>query len=248
MNPRHRRRVASRGLLWAAAATLLLTAGCTVTRLHTAAALARASEPLQAAPAQPAFKLLVVGDSTAVGTGAGTPQRSLVGLVAQAHPDWAIVNRGRDGAKFADIAGQLEGAGRHDLVLILGGGNDVIRLTPRDTLEAQIALALQRASAIAPRVIVMPAGNVGNAPFFFAPWSWWMTSRSRTLHALVRDAAQAQGATYVNLYKERADDPFAQRPQQLHAADGLHPSDAGYAQWLQELNAQGLRPLGLLPP
>jgi lysophospholipase L1-like esterase len=248
MNPRRRRSRAARGLMWAAAAALLLTTGCTVQRLHTAAALARASEPLQISPERPTLRLLVVGDSTAVGTGASTPQRSLVGLIARAHPDWAIVNRGRDGAKFAEIAEQLEGAGRHDLVLVLGGGNDVIRLTPRDTLEREVTRALQRASAAAPRVIVMPAGNVGNAPFFFPPWSWWMTSRSRLLHGVVREAAQTQGATYVNLYKDRADDPFAQRPHQLHAADGLHPSDAGYAQWLQELNAQGLRPVGLLPP
>jgi lysophospholipase L1-like esterase len=248
MNQRRRRSPAARGLLWVGAAALLLTAGCTAQRLHTSAALARASEPFQAAPAQPALRLLVVGDSTAVGTGASTPERSLVGLIARAHPDWTIVNRGRDGAKFADIADQLQGVGRHDVVLVLGGGNDVIRLTPRDSLEREVMLALQRAGAAAPRVIVMPAGNVGNAPFFFAPWSWWMTTRSRMLHAVVRDAAQAQGAAYVNLYKDRADDPFAQRPHALHAADGLHPSDAGYAQWLQELNAQGLRPVGLLPP
>jgi lysophospholipase L1-like esterase len=248
MGSRRRHSLAARSLLWAGAAALLLTAGCTAQRLHTAAALARASEPLQAAPERPALKLLVVGDSTAVGTGASTPERSLVGLIARAHPDWAIVNRGRDGARFADIAEQLQGAAHHDLVLVLGGGNDVIRLTARETLERDIALTLQRASLIAPRVIVMPAGNVGNAPFFFAPWSWWMTSRSRLLHGMVRDAAQAQGAAYVNLFKERADDPFAQRPHALHAADGLHPSDAGYAQWLQELNTQGLRPVGLLPP
>jgi lysophospholipase L1-like esterase len=248
MNSRRPRGLAARGLLWASAAVLLLTAGCTAQRLHNAAALARESEPLQATPERPALRLLVVGDSTAVGTGASAAQNSLVGLIARAHPDWAIVNRGRDGAKFADIAEQLQSAGRHDLVLVLGGGNDVIRLTPRETLEREVALVLQRAGAAAPRVIVMPAGNVGNAPFFFAPWSWWMTQRARMLHAVVRDAAQAQGATYVNVYKDRADDPFAQRPHQLHAADGLHPSDDGYAQWLQELNAQGLRPVGLLPP
>jgi lysophospholipase L1-like esterase len=248
MNQRRRRSRAARGLLWVGAAALLLSAGCTAQRLHTSVALARASEPFQAAPAQPALRLLVVGDSTAVGTGASRPERSLAGLIARAHPDWAIVNRGRDGAKFADIAEQLQGVGRHDVVLVLGGGNDVIRLTPRDSLEREVLLTLQRAGAAAPRVIVMPAGNVGNAPFFFAPWSWWMTTRSRMLHAIVRDAAQTQGAAYVNLYKDRADDPFAQRPHALHAADGLHPSDAGYAQWLQELNAQGLRPVGLLPP
>ena len=45
------------------------------------------------------------------------------------------------------------------------------------------------------------------------------------------------GAVYVNLFKERAEDPFVQEPG-LHARDGLHPSDLGYAVWLQELMAQ----------
>lgn len=248
MTSQRRRGGVVRGAWWAAAALLLLTAGCTVTRLQTAAQLARASEPLQASPPQPALRMLVVGDSTAVGTGASTPQRSVAGLIASAHPDWAITNRGRDGAKFADIAEQLADAGRHDVVLILGGGNDVIRLTPRDVLEREVALTLRRAALVAPRVIVMPAGNVGNAPFFFAPWSWWMTQRARTLHSIVRDTAPMHGAIYVNLFKEREHDPFAQRPQALHAADGLHPSDAGYALWWRELDAQGLRVAGLLPP
>jgi lysophospholipase L1-like esterase len=246
--PRPRRRPAARLLLIAAGAALLLTAGCTASRLRTAAELARASEPVQATPPAPALRVLVVGDSTAVGTGATRPAASVVGRMAAAHPDWAITNRGRDGAKFADIAAQLAGAGAHDLVLIFGGGNDVIRLTPRASLEQQVALATSRAKAIAPRVIVMPAGNVGNAPFFLPPLSWWMSRRAQAMHEVVREAAQAHGAVYVNLYKERAQDPFAQQPHRLHAADGLHPSDEGYALWWRELSAQGLVGAGLVPP
>jgi hypothetical protein len=64
-----------------------------------------------------------------------------------------------------------------------------------------------------------------------------MTSRSRQLHAAVAQASARNGATYVNLFRERAQDPFVQQPQ-LNAADGLHPSDAGYRQWWSELETQ----------
>ena len=84
----------------------------------------------------------------------------------------------------------------------------------------------------------MPCGNVGNAPFFFPPLSWWMTERSKMLHRLVRQAASDHGALYVSLYQDKADDPFAQRPDTLNASDGLHPSDAGYQLWYDELNTQ----------
>ena len=222
------------------AAAVLVTAGCAVWRLDESRKLARDSEPFSNAPPDANARLLVVGDSTAVGTGARTPQGSLAGQLAKALPRLSITNAGTDGARFADVAEQLAsvGAVRFDVVLIQAGGNDVIRLTSRTRLATDVDLAVSRASALAPLVIVMPAGNVGNAPFFFAPWSWWMTARAETLHDIVRETAQRRGAAYVNLYKPKRDDPFAQQPERLHAADGLHPSGEGYAEWLTELLAQ----------
>ncbi len=139
-----------------------------------------------------------------MGTGASSPQRSLAGLIGQTHPRLLIENRARGGAKFADVVRQLGADERFDIVLVQAGGNDVI---------------------------LMPAGNVGNAAFFFAPVSWRMTQRSRAMRGFVRDAAARTGATYVNMFHERADDPFA-RDKRLNASDG------GYEVWLHELMAQ----------
>ncbi|MES2959664.1 MAG: GDSL-type esterase/lipase family protein [Pseudomonadota bacterium] len=183
------------------------------------------------------MRLLIVGDSTAVGTGAASAKTSLAGLLALRYPRLLIDNRARDGARFADVATQLAGAERFDMVLVQAGGNDVIRLRGLEDLRADIdrvtALARQRADL----VVLMPAGNVGNAPFFVAPVSWLMTWRSRELHSFVRDAAARHSALYVNLFRERADDPFVNRPG-LHARDGLHPSDSGYRLWFSELSIQ----------
>jgi len=216
---------------------LLTVSGCTVWRIGQAGDLARRSEPLQHSPASPALRLLIVGDSTAVGTGASSPQTSLAGLLAREYPRLRIDNRARDGAKFDDVANQLGGADRYDLVLIQAGGNDVIRMRNMDTVGADIDRVLTLAKARADRVILMPAGNVGNAPFFYPPVSWFMSSRARTLHGLVREATQRHGAVYVNLYKDKASDPFVQQPG-LNAVDGLHPSDAGYRVWFTELMSQ----------
>lgn len=213
--------------------------GCATTRLGEAKKLADRSEPLQQQPAEPRLTLLVVGDSTAVGTGASAPQASLAGLMAASHPQLAIENRSADGARFEDLPAQLAAAieHRYDLVLVQAGGNDVIRLTSEDALRRAVDETLTRAKALAPQVIVMPAGNVGNAPFFHAPVSWLMTRRARTLHAAVREAASAHGAVFVNLFFEKADDPFVKNPA-LHASDGLHPSDAGYRSWWGSLRQQ----------
>jgi lysophospholipase L1-like esterase len=223
-----------------AALVVLTTSGCAAWRIKQSAELARQSEPFQVSPPNPGASLLVVGDSTAVGTGASSPASSLAGLIAREHPRLKIVNRAADGAKYEDIARQLEGAAgeRFDAILVLGGGNDVIRLTPYAPLEENIARVGTLARTQAKLVVFMPSGNVGSAPFFFPPWSWLMTQRSRALHGFVRQVAADNGALYVNLFKEKQDDPFAQRPDELNAKDGLHPSDAGYRLWLAELNSQ----------
>lgn len=226
-------------LLLGLAATALLSAGCAVSRLQASAELIRGSEPLQARPTQSRYRLLILGDSTAVGTGASSGRSSIAGLIAAEHPDWTIVNRGIDGAKFADLPGQLPPASEHyDTVLIICGGNDVIRLTSEDVLRRSVREIAERSRSLAPRVILMPPGNVGSAPFFYAPLSWWMSSRARMLHRAVREAADATGAVYVNLYREPEGDPFVRDAQRMNAADGLHPSDAGYVLWHGTLKEQ----------
>ncbi|MDO9436743.1 GDSL-type esterase/lipase family protein [Hydrogenophaga sp.] len=227
-------------LLVAVAAVVLTTTGCAAWRIGKSSELAKQSEPLQRTPADAALRLLIVGDSTGVGTGASTPQNSLAGLLAQAYPRLQIDNRARDGATFADVVAQLEALGnaRYDMVLVQAGGNDVIRLRKMDDVRRNVDRVAALARERSDRVLLMPAGNVGNAPFFFAPVSWFMTSRARDLHAAVREAATRHGAVYVNLFKDKANDPFAQRPKELNAADGLHPSDAGYRVWFDELMSQ----------
>ena len=220
-------------------ALITLLAGCTLVQINEAHRLASESAPFSISPPNTNARLLIAGDSTAVGTGASSPQTSLAGLVSTTMPRLAITNAGVNGARFADVVIQLKAhSERFDAVLIQAGGNDVIRLTAAAALRRDIQAALANATKIAPIVMLMPAGNVGNAPFFFAPWSWWMTARARTLHKIIREEAARTGAIYINLFKSRALDPFAQHPERFHAADGLHPSDAGYRLWLDELLAQ----------
>lgn len=229
------------GSALAVAAALLLSA-CAASRIDASRRLARDSVPFSVAPPQATARLLIVGDSTGVGTGASRPGRSLAGQLARALPSLAIDNAAADGARFADVLAQLDAPlarkERYDAVLVMAGGNDVIRFTGRTRMREDVDGVVSRARELAPLVIVMPAGNVGNAPFFLPPLSWVMSARAKSMHEIVREAAGRHGAAYVNLYKPRAEDPFALDPDRLNAADGLHPSDEGYRVWLDQLLAQ----------
>lgn len=225
--------------LAAAGAVVGLALATTAWRFAEARDLARASEPFRSDGSGAGVRVLVIGDSTGVGTGASSPAESVAGRIAARHPGVAIDNRSRDGARFADLVAQLDAArGPYAMVLVQAGGNDVIRLTGEEQLRHDVDAVLTRAGARAPVVVVMPAGNVGIAPFFWPPVSWWMSARARTMHEVVRDAASRHGAIYVGLYREREDDPFARDPTRMYAADGLHPSGDGYANWTDELERQ----------
>jgi lysophospholipase L1-like esterase len=224
-------------LLWGALALVLWAGGRTAWRVQQSIGLARQSEPLEHAPEHATVRLLIVGDSTAVGTGASGPEASVAGLLAQAFPHLQIDNRARDGATFAQVPDQLGGDQRFDMVLVMAGGNDVVRLRDLDALREDVHRVVRLALERGDRVVLMPAGNVGNAPFFFPPVSWLMTWRSRRLHTIVNAVAAPPGVVVVNLFRERADDPFVRQPR-LNARDGLHPADAGYRVWFDELMAQ----------
>ena len=95
----------ARTALWLLAGTaLLLASGCTAWRIRQSVELARASEPWQQSPDAATLRLLIVGDSTGVGTGATAPERRPDRLIGQAHPAAADREPCReDGAKFADV-------------------------------------------------------------------------------------------------------------------------------------------------
>lgn len=231
----------SRLLAWIAlAGAVATTTGCMAHRLSVARELAANAERFSAAPEHPERRILVVGDSTGLGTGADAAADSVPGRIGAAHPRWLIDNLAENGAKYDDAATQLEGTQkRYDLVLVIAGGNDVMRLTSASRLRQDITRTVRLAQAHAPTVVLMPMGNVGHAPFFFPPISWLMSSRSKELHAMVQQIASESGARYIRLLQPPENDPFALQPKKMHAADGLHPSSQGYAQWFEQLLAQG---------
>lgn len=193
--------------------------------------LADGAKPFERRTLPHAPTVLVVGDSTGVGTGATTPSDSIAGRLGAAFPHVAVVNLAVNGARTLDVIMQLAGAapGRYDLVLVHGGGNDVLRRTPLRALAPQVDALMRLARKLSSNVVVTTIPNIGLLPMFFPPLSWWMSRRSRQVCALYAAAARTHGAHYLDFFHERGACPLMADPARYFASDGLHPSDACYA-------------------
>jgi hypothetical protein len=69
--------------------------------------LVESAVPYEQKPSRPSRRILVVGDSTGVGVGAGEPRHSLAGMLGASYPDADITNSAVSGSKVRDVPGQL---------------------------------------------------------------------------------------------------------------------------------------------
>ena len=180
--------------------------------------------------------LLVIGDSTGVGVGASRPEDSVAGLLATYLQAPRVDNYAESGARVADLPGQIAKAdlGEYDTILVQIGGNDIIRLRPAHEAAEGLAVLLKTLPKTE-RLVVMSAGNVGGStlfPFFIRPLH---TSLNKAYHTELERVVTDAGGIYVSLYEPPATDPFALDPEKYFAADGLHPSSAGYRVWFAKL-------------
>ena len=186
--------------------------------------------------------IVVAGDSTAFGVGA-LPAESTGGRLAAAFPHARVVNVARSGARIGHVAQQLEALAERgvtfaDVVLIHACANDVIEFRSLEQVEQDFCIAIARAKAISPNVVVMPGHNFSVAPFFLRPLSWLITRHAVKVHALVKRLAEELGVIFVDLFKPPEEDPFVKEPRRYYCPDGLHPSAEGYGLWFVTLVAQ----------
>jgi CBS domain-containing protein/lysophospholipase L1-like esterase len=183
-------------------------------------------------PPQSRVRVLLLGDSTGVGVGAGSPEASLPGLLAAEFPQVEIVNRSCNGARVADVLRQLapslDSGERYDLALVLAGGNDVLRMTPHRLLQRHARELLQGLVQVAARTVWMGCANIGASPVLMAPLSWWMGWQTGRTMRLLASQAQTHGAEFIDFFVPRRSDLFSRHAGIYFADDGLHPSALSY--------------------
>lgn len=209
-------------------------------RFHQATRLARESVTFEAKGSSERTQILFVGNSTGVGTGASQPLDSIAGRLYRDFPHITVVNRSRNGALAEDVLKQLDHDNNKvaDIVIIQIGGNDILRFSDLNRLRDTIGAVLKKAGERGQHVIFVSTGNVGLAPVFFPPLNWIYTERTRDVRAVFIEVAAHLDIEYVDLFKERDEDPFLRDPNLYYAADYLHPGSEGYRLWYEELKRQ----------
>lgn len=185
------------------------------------------------------LRVVWIGDSTGAGVGAERVDSALPRLVAASlgRPVQLSV-LAVSGARVADaVRDQLPELAslQPDWVFIGIGNNDVTHLTRsgsvRDALDTLVAGAT---ATEAEQVVVLGTAAFAGTPLLRQPLRALAAWRSRRLDAIVRAIADAHGARYVPIAADTGP-AFEADPQGLHASDGFHPNDAGYALWAESV-------------
>ena len=190
-------------------------------------------------PDSPTMKILVMGDSTAVGIGASESNFSTAGRLGEKYQTADITNISRYGMRLSELLGIIRGLPqslRYDLILLQIGANDVTHFTPLSEVTTLLNAILDEAQSRSSKVIILSSGNIGLSPVFRFPFSSLLSKRTRDVREVyIAETKDRTSVSYIDLYKERSSDIFISDVKKYYAEDRFHPSSDGYLVWFTEL-------------
>lgn len=211
-------------------AALFVLAQAVTIRLN-AGKVSHALEPFQKTNPQAKYKVLFLGDSTAVGTGASSNLYSTSGWFSQDFPDAAIDNYSRNGLRLAglnEILSRLDGR-HYDLTVMQIGCNDIIYMTPLAKIKTRAGEAVRLAKNISENVIILHCGDLGKSELFLWPLKELYRWRSMKVRDMYRANEDAR-VSYVDIIEM---EKSVKDIQATYSADHLHLNDEGYHIWYQ---------------
>lgn len=182
------------------------------------------------------LRIAVLGESTAAGVGASSHAAGLSGQLASAlerrlNRPVAWVALGRNGARLASVRKRLAprlSEDDFDLVFLVVGVNDSIKLTSVRVFREELRALLEEVSATRARVVLSAVPPLGRFTRLPQPLRFVLGIRAELLDLELRRG----GETYGHVMHVPVDFPIA---ADMMAKDGFHPSEAGYRAWAEQL-------------
>lgn len=184
------------------------------------------------------LRLVLLGDSLAVGYGAAVPEGSVGymladGLAASTGRPVTLDNVAFIGATSEDLRLQvaaLDSRGlRADVAVIIVGGNDILQLRNISRSLAALAGTVRALRLRGSHVVLASCPDLGTVPAFLQPLRFsahWMSRMLATGQTIV---VLRNGGRTVSL-ADLLGPMFRRKPRQMFSTDHLHPSAHGYAQ------------------
>lgn len=201
----------------------------------------------------PAFRIALLGDSSAAGYGVDrveeTPGALLASGVAE-HADRRVYLREFCvvGAKSSDLATQIERAVtiEPDVAIILIGANDVTHTVLPSQSVRHLSEGVRRLVAAGCAVVVGTCPDLGTVQPIPPPLKQVARTWSRRLAAAQTIAVVEEGGRSVSLGSILGPE-FAAAPALFFGPDQFHPSTEGYRALANVLIPSTLAALGLVP-
>lgn len=183
-------------------------------------------------------RILIVGDSTAVGTGATESEDSIAGRLGRDFQNSEIINLGVDGSRTRDVIKQLEKVvdQKFNMIIISTGGNDVWHFSNIKKLGRNLEKILDLAKTMSDhKVILLSYNNIGSAPIFSFLIRSLLKRRGEKVLRKFQNIAEQKRVPCIELFVQEERNPFLKNPKLLFAADGIHPSSEGYKVWYNRM-------------
>lgn len=177
--------------------------------------------------------ILVYGDSTALGVGASSPDKSLIGLLGQYYKTASIKNHASLGLSISKIIHSFDKTAPSDLIVIGCGGVDVLYLKSMQSIRRDIKNLLGIATKNGKRVVIITPLNIGLSKAF----PWFLRNFYKARSVKVGKIFQNECSLYKNVSLSNNLSVSAKDVklilEKMISKDKLHPSDFGY-QWAFE--------------
>jgi lysophospholipase L1-like esterase len=193
-------------------------------------------------PGAPPLRLVLLGDSTALGVGVDRMVETVGGQLAQL----VIETPGRRRVELSsvavarscstDLATQVARAlvgHRPDIAVILIGGNDAIHFVPIDEAAEDLGTAVRRLRLAGVSVVVGTCPDLGAARAFPPPLRQLVGLRGRRLARAQASAVRAADGETVDLAGQTG--AVFRADAGTYCSDGYHPSADGYRVWAHAL-------------
>jgi acyl-CoA thioesterase-1 len=184
-------------------------------------------------------RYMALGDSTAHGIGASTPEHSATYRLAESltthYAPVTFANIAVSGATTADVLrSQIPQVADFapDLVTLFIGPNDVTHFRSRTAYLADMERLLTALDAV-PAVVVTNVAELGICPLLAPPYRLLASAQVRRFNAALPAVVARHRARLATINPDTV--PRFQHNPALWAADGYHASDAGYQVWADYL-------------